>query len=254
MSAPGWLTARPIAHRGLHDAVAGPPENSLAAAEAAIAAGYAIEVDIRPSGDGVAMVFHDATLERLTGASGRLDARPCTELRRLSIGGSGERIASLDDLLGTVAGRAALIIEIKTDGATDGAFERTVCARLTRYHGPAALMSFEPSSLAAVARAAPQIPRGLISMAYRGGEERARLGAAGCWARRNLIPALKTGAGFIAYDARALPAAAPAIARMVGLPVLTWTVRSETEQRRIARHADQIIFEGFRPLAGARVQ
>ncbi|MET0259213.1 MAG: glycerophosphodiester phosphodiesterase, partial [Methylobacterium sp.] len=45
MSAPGWLTARPIAHRGLHDRSAGIPENTIAAAEAAIAGGYAIECD-----------------------------------------------------------------------------------------------------------------------------------------------------------------------------------------------------------------
>ena len=73
MSAPGWLTERPIAHRGLHDQAAGIVENSLSAARAAIEAGFAIECDVQLSADGEAMVFHDFTLERLTGATGRLD-------------------------------------------------------------------------------------------------------------------------------------------------------------------------------------
>ncbi|PIK72503.1 glycerophosphodiester phosphodiesterase, partial [Methylobacterium frigidaeris] len=73
--APGWLIARPIAHRGLHDRAAGIPENTIAAAEAAIVGGYAIECDVQLSRDGEAMVFHDAGLGRLTGADGLVRER-----------------------------------------------------------------------------------------------------------------------------------------------------------------------------------
>ncbi|MCA9720594.1 MAG: hypothetical protein KC468_38380, partial [Myxococcales bacterium] len=55
MGAPPWLLERPIAHRGLHDAAPGvtdAPENSLAAIDAAIARGYAIELDVRALADG----------------------------------------------------------------------------------------------------------------------------------------------------------------------------------------------------------
>ena len=68
MAAPDWLTARPIAHRGLHDRAASRPENTLAAARAAVAGGFAIECDVQLSADGEAMVFHDAALGRLTEA------------------------------------------------------------------------------------------------------------------------------------------------------------------------------------------
>jgi hypothetical protein len=45
-----------------------------------------------------------------------------------------------------------------------------------------------------------------------------------------------------------LPAPAPWIARhLFGLPLLTWTVRTPEQRERAARHADQMIFEGFRP-------
>jgi len=57
---------RPIAHRGLHDEGKGIVENSASAIEAAIAKGYAVEVDLQCAKDDQPVVFHDATLERLT--------------------------------------------------------------------------------------------------------------------------------------------------------------------------------------------
>ena len=60
------LTARPIAHRGLHDAPSGVIENTPSAFRAAIASGYGIECDLQVSADGEAMVYHDDVLGRLT--------------------------------------------------------------------------------------------------------------------------------------------------------------------------------------------
>ena len=77
-----WLTARPIAHRGLHDAGSGIIENSPSAFRAAIAAGYGIECDLQISADGEAMVHHDDALGRLTDGAGRLDAMTAAALRR----------------------------------------------------------------------------------------------------------------------------------------------------------------------------
>ena len=53
---------------------------------------------------------------------------------------------------------------------------------------------------------------------------------------------------FVAYRVDELPAPAPWIARNIfGLPLLSWTVRTPEQRERAARHADQMIFEGFRP-------
>ena len=87
-----WLVARPIAHRGLHDAAKGIVENSLAAARAAVLRNYAIECDVQLSADGEAVVFHDDTLDRLTDARGRLCAKPLAELTRLTLRGSSETL------------------------------------------------------------------------------------------------------------------------------------------------------------------
>ena len=109
-----WLTARPIAHRGLHDAQHGIIENTESAFSEAIAAAYHIECDLQISRDGEAMVFHDATLDRLTGETGRIDALSTAEICRIVLTGSSDRPQTLSQLLDQVDGRVALLIELKS--------------------------------------------------------------------------------------------------------------------------------------------
>lgn len=84
---PAAFLAAPLAHRALHSIGAGRPENSRAAVRAAIAAGYGIEIDLQLSRDGVAMVFHDETLERLTPRSGWLRDLTAAELAAIPLSG-----------------------------------------------------------------------------------------------------------------------------------------------------------------------
>jgi glycerophosphoryl diester phosphodiesterase len=70
----------PLAHRALHDRAARRPENSPAAIRAAVAAGYGIEIDLQLSRDGIAMVFHDETLDRLTDQTGLVADRDAADL------------------------------------------------------------------------------------------------------------------------------------------------------------------------------
>src|SRR3954447_12461816 len=79
--APDWLTARPVAHRGLHDVSRGIIENMPGAAQAAIAGNFAIERDIQLTADGEAMVHHDDALGRLTEGSGALLEKTTAELK-----------------------------------------------------------------------------------------------------------------------------------------------------------------------------
>src|SRR5690606_17300252 len=122
----------------LHDRAAGRPENSPAAIAAAIDAGYAIEIDIQPSADGVPMVFHDYDLRRLTGQPGRIRGKTAAELARIPLldaGGGG--IPTLAEVLRLVAGRVPLLIEIKDqDGAMGpdvGPLENAVARDLAGY-------------------------------------------------------------------------------------------------------------------------
>ena len=119
-----WLTARPIAHRGLHDAAAGVIENTASAFRAAIDGGYGIECDLQISADGEAMVHHDDALGRLTDGVGRLDAMTAAALRRMPFKATADRMLTLGELCDLVAGRVTLLIEIKGRFAGDCGWSR----------------------------------------------------------------------------------------------------------------------------------
>lgn len=243
-----WLTARPVAHRGLHDAARGVIENTPSAFAAAVAGDYAIECDLRLSRDGEAMVFHDRTLERLTEADGEVASLAAADLGRVAFRTTPDRMLTLHQLCEQVAGRVALILEMKSEFDGDERLPARVAEVLRAYAGPVAAMSFDPAQIAALAEAAPGLPRGIVAerrshdaeWAGRGNGARARL--------THFALAVRARPHFVAYAVRDLPAFAPLTARwLFGLPLLTWTVRTPQERARAARWADQMIFEGFRP-------
>ena len=112
MLVPDWLRTTPVAHRGLHDANRQVPENSLAAFLLAIEHGFAIECDIRLSRDGVPMVFHDATLERLCQRKEALRDLTAEQLTLAPLAGTAETIPTLGDMLRLVNGQVPLLIEV----------------------------------------------------------------------------------------------------------------------------------------------
>src|SRR5215472_11574770 len=144
MRAPDWLTARPIAHRGLHDAAHGIIENTPSAVDAAIAGRYGIEVDLQPSRDGDAMVHHDDALGRLTDGSGNLAALSADELTRIPFRATSDRMMTLGDLCDLVAARVTLVLEIKSRFDRDERLLTRITQVLGAYKGPVAAMSFDP--------------------------------------------------------------------------------------------------------------
>ncbi|QFR32180.1 glycerophosphodiester phosphodiesterase family protein [Ancylobacter sp. TS-1] len=247
-NAPAWLTACPVAHRALHDAARGVIENTPSAVDAALARGYAIEVDIQLSADGEALVFHDDTLERLTTATGPAAALTAAALKALDLRDTGDRMMTLGELLARVGGRVPLVIELKSRFDGDTAVAARAAEILAGYDGPAALMSFDPDLVAAVRRLAPHIPRG-ITMEHRYDDpEWDFLSPATKFAWGNLLHFPRTRPDFVAHYVRELPSTAVSLARhAVALPLLTWTVRTPEDRAVAARHADQMIFEGFLP-------
>jgi glycerophosphoryl diester phosphodiesterase len=243
-----WLTARPVAHRGLHDAAAGVIENTPSAFTAAIAANYAIECDLQLAADGEAMVFHDDTLERLTEGSGALATLPAAALKRVAFRGSADHMITLGELCELVAGRVTLVIEIKSHFDGDRRLIKRAADVLLTYRGPVALMSFDPGQMAALRALAPGLARGIVAESRYGHHEWDHLSARTKRALAYFTHALSTRPQFIAYSVKDLPATLPLMARRVlGLPLLTWTVRTLEDRERATRYADQIIFEGFRP-------
>ncbi|HYA06379.1 MAG TPA: glycerophosphodiester phosphodiesterase family protein [Xanthobacteraceae bacterium] len=248
MRSTSWLTARPIAHRGLHDLAHGIIENTAGAVGAAIAAGYGVEVDVQMSADGEAMVHHDDVLGRLTEGAGRLDRLSAAELKRVPFRGSAERMMTLGELCDLVAGRVTMLVELKSRFDRDDRLALRVAEVLAGYRGPAAPMSFDPRPVTVLRRKAPQLACGIVAAKYH---PHPYWDLMPFWMRHGmgyLLTAVVGRPQFVAYAVADLPALAPAVARRIFcLPLLTWAVRTEAERKIAARFADQMIFEGFRP-------
>jgi glycerophosphoryl diester phosphodiesterase len=246
--APDWLTARPVAHRGLHDATRGIIENMPGAAEAAVSGNFGIECDIQLSADGEAMVHHDDTLGRLTEGSGALLDKTATQLKAVRFKDTFERMMSLGDLCALVKGRVPLVIEIKSHFDGDRKLVTRMAQVLASYSGPAVGMSFDPDQVLALRELMPALPRGIVAQRSYDGDYWKNLTPEQRDGMLHLRHAFRTRPHFVAYWTDQLPAPAPWIARHIfGLPLLTWTVRTPEQRERATRYADQIIFEGFRP-------
>ncbi|MCJ8140663.1 glycerophosphodiester phosphodiesterase family protein [Falsirhodobacter halotolerans] len=241
---------RPIAHRALHDIAAGRPENSRAAARAAIAGGFGIEIDLHLSRDGVAMVFHDDDLDRLTGATGPLSARTAAELGSIPLRHGDEGIPTFAEMLALVAGQVPLLVEIKAQAPADGRLEQAVAAALEGYSGPVAVMSFEPASMAHMARHAPHVPRGLTTCAYAY-DEWPELSHAECDTRREIPDYDAVAASFLSHEAADLARGRVSELQSEGAALLCWTIRSAEAEAEARRIAGNVTFEGYLPAPAA---
>jgi glycerophosphoryl diester phosphodiesterase len=243
-----WLTARPVAHRGLHDAVKGLIENTAGAFRAAIEAGYAIETDVQISADGEAMVHHDDALGRLTEGEGRLDSFNASALKRVPFRGSAEHMITLGEMCDLVAGRATMLVELKGRFNGDDRLATRVADVLSRYGGPVACMSFDLRQVMQLRQKAPGLVRGMTAAEYRPNSYRDLLPAGAQRGLGYVRAGLSARPQFLAYAVGALPGLLPTfMRRIMCMPVLTWTVRTEAERQAAARYADQMIFEGFKP-------
>jgi glycerophosphoryl diester phosphodiesterase len=248
MRAPGWLTARPVAHRGLHDAARGVIENMPAAAHAAIAGNFAIECDIQLTADGEAMVHHDDALGRLTEGSGALLAKSAAELKAVKFKDTPERMMSLADLCALVGGRVPLVVEVKSHFDGDRKLVKRMAEVLGSYSGPVVGMSFDPDQVLALREIMPKLPRGIVAQRNYDDDYWTKLTPEQRDSMLYLRHGLRSEPHFIAFWVNQLPAPAPWIARNIfGCPLLAWTVRTPEQRERAARHADQMIFEGFVP-------
>ncbi|MFO1186804.1 MAG: glycerophosphodiester phosphodiesterase [Alphaproteobacteria bacterium] len=242
--APKWITKTPIAHRGLHDAAAGVIENTTTAFERAAEKGYAIELDVLPSKDGEAIVFHDGDLLRLCGRAQKVADLTADELAKIPIHGSQDPIPTLGDVLTQVRGRVPILVELKSLGARPGPLENRVAELLRAYRGPFAVQSFSPQTLAWFAAHMPEAARGQLSMRYRR-EDAPGLDMGKRTLLANMLYNHISRPDFIAYEVGALGDPAPRIARLMGLPLITWTIRNAEQWSRAKPLADNLIFEGF---------
>lgn len=234
-----WLVQQPIAHRGLHDKVS--PENSLSAFQKAIDAGYPIELDVQLIADGTVVVFHDSSLSRLTDNDGYLKFLNKADLDLLTLKDSKEKIPTFQEVLELVNGQVPLLIEIKSEGKV-GELEKKVIEMLKAYNGEYAICSFNPYVLEYFYKHAPDIPRGQLAGFLKG--EKLSFFKKHVL-KRMLLNKKISHPNYISYEAKRLPNRF--VKRYKSLPLLAWTIRSESEYLKVVKYCDNVIFEGFEP-------
>lgn len=239
------LAALPVAHRGLHAKGTERVENTLASFEAAIDHGFATELDVQLTADGEAVVFHDFTLERLTGSTGKVIDKSSAALSQIQIAGTQQPIMTLHQVMEVIDGRAPVFIELKGESKHLSPLSQAVALTLSDYSGPCAVMSFDHRLVSDLATLLPHTPRGLVFMSFKEYKKQhffKRL------THSFALHAPLLRLDFMAYDQSGLPAMAPSLwKKALNIPLLSWTVTSKERQEFIQPFVDQIIFEQFIP-------
>ena len=193
------FVGRRYAHRGLHCAQDGIPENSLPAFRRAVEAGYGIELDLHLTTDGRLVVFHDDTLDRVCGVTGRVDEKSYAELQQLRLLGTEERIPLFSEVLDIVAGKIPMIVEVKYQKNYPALCEKMM-SQLRDYTGLYCVESFHPQVILWMKNHAPAVARGLLSDRYTEGEGNMTRLTPATWASQQLLFNWLTAPDFIAYN------------------------------------------------------
>ena len=233
------------AHRGYHDGNVEIPENSLLSFQAAIDAGYGIELDIQLSSDKVPMVFHDADLMRICGAEGKIWDYTCAELQQMKLFDTDETIPTLQEALALIDGQVPIRVEYKMDKV-----DTDVCAKshelLTDYSGPSAVQSFHPFALFWYRQNAKEIPRGILAKNFlRDNREKGEESSIVDFLTTNLLLNVIGYPDFIAYDCIDADYYALHLCRFLGAKTSTWTIKEPAQYEAVKGQFDLYTFEGF---------
>lgn len=226
-----------VAHRGLHDNANGVPENSMTAFQLAIERGHAIELDVRITADNKLVVFHDNTLERMTGVPGEVDRWVLEDLKKLRLLGTEEAIPTVEEMLELVNGQVPLLIEIKNDKSENvGRLEPLLMALLANYQGFFILESFNPEVLIWLRRNAPQYIRGQLGSYSKTDKKMDNYS-------RYLLFNPMTKPDFIAFNIHSIDYKLRLSCKKHGVPLVGWTIRTQDDLKRARQLCDGIIYE-----------
>lgn len=236
----GWS----YAHRGLHNENC--PENSMAAFQAALNAGYGIELDVHLLKDGNLAVIHDALLIRTTGREGRIEDLTTEQLKDYSLEGTAETIPTFQQVLDLFAGKAPLIIELKAESGNHAALTETACRMMENYEGAYCMESFDPRCVAWLRKNRPQIIRGQLAENFFA--SKSKLSPVIKWLLTAHIANLVTRPDFVAYKFRDRNRLGTTLCRKLHkLQGVSWTIKSQKEYDIAVKDGWIPIFEGFTP-------
>lgn len=234
----GWN----YAHRGYFDNEGGIPENSLLSFEKAIEKGYAIELDVQLSSDGVAMVFHDADLERVCGTQGKIWDYTCEQLQEMKLMGTDHTMPTLAQALEVIDGRVPVLVEYKMDRV-----DTAVCAAgeklLSEYEGDYCMQSFDPRAVHWYRKNAPDVVRGQLSEEFWHKEKYA--GKPLYIAMGYMLGNVLGRPDFVSYSFENRDNISLKLCRLMGAETACWTLRSREDYEAVKGKFDMYIFDSF---------
>ncbi|MCS6759867.1 MAG: glycerophosphodiester phosphodiesterase [Candidatus Devosia euplotis] len=194
------------------------------------------------SSDGVPVVFHDDTMERLIGLPGAIADAGAAQVTATALLGSaaGDAPLRFSDFLTRIAGRALLQIELKRQRDTTDTqlLAHSVAKSLKVYDGPFTIESFDPNLLTAIRQFGFAGPRGIIAYAYPDDTESGQLTDAQRLTLRHLLHWHETQFDFISCHHETLDLPAIKFWRALGKPVTAWAIRSKVEAEATRPHID----------------
>ena len=242
----------PFAHRGLHDCGgnfgSGRTENSFSSFQAAINAGYGIELDLQLSADGVPVVFHDNSLKRLTKINQKVCDLEVEDLKKLRLSNN-DTIPTFNEFLELVSGQVPVLVEIKDQdgflGSNIGRLEHEAALSLNTYDGPIAVMSYNQHSIKEFGLKLPSIPRGLVTEAFKI-IDWPELGIEKINNLRSPDSIKEVAASFISHKYSDLDT--DFIKKIHSqVKVFSWTIRNKDACELALKRSNNITFEGFLP-------
>lgn len=236
-----FLKNKFYAHRGLFDNESDAPENSLAAFQKAVEAGYGMEMDVQLTKDDQLVVFHDATLKRMCGVEGNVWDYTLEELKQFKLAKTDETIPSFEEVLNLVAGRTPLIVEYKLDRPLTKVCELGE-QLLSQYQGVYCIESFHPFALMWYKKHKPEVMRGQLSgnLARETNNKKNKI-------IYTLVTFLLTNVltrpDFIAYDHRYVNNISRKVCKWLGALSVAYTVKSVERYEEVKNDFEIFIFD-----------
>lgn len=247
---PGWeaLEGVRFAHRGLHDAVQGVPENSITAFRRAVEHGFGAELDVHLMADGNLAVVHDSSLTRVCGVGVEIEDLTAKDLPNYSLMGTQEHIPLFQDVLALFEGKTPLVIELKVERGNAVALTDRVMAELEGWDGTYCLESFHPGVLLRLKEKYPEVLRGQLSQNFLKGSEAGNLSWPTRFVLTNLLTTAATRPDFIAYNWKDRSNVSLRLMKaLYNVHEVDWTVRDRETMEALDRAGATSIFEGFVP-------
>ena len=247
---PGWETLGNIryAHRGLHDAKKGIPENSMAAFRLAVVKGFGAELDVHLMADGRLAVVHDSDLTRVCGKKVLIEDLTTADLKNYPLQGTEETIPLFEDVLALFEGKTPLIVELKVERGNANALTDAAMALLKDWNGTYCVESFHPGVLLRLKEKYPDVIRGQLSQNFMKGGEVNGLALPTRFILTNLLTSAFTKPDFIAYNWKDRGnASLRLMKKLYGVHEVAWTVRDRETMEALDGDAVPSIFEGFAP-------